>query len=460
MKSGIMLIAAGIVCTLAIAQQQALTIQFGTSGDDSMWSVVPDGEGGIFACGVAGGKLGEEHFGGSDAWVAKLTADGTIVWLKQLGTPELDQARDVLPDGEGGVFVCGVTFGDLDGPNHGGSDAWVGRFDANGAQVWIEQVGTSSADQFNNMVGDGAGGAYVSGWTGGVLGDMSHGGTDALLVHVQSDNRVLDIVQFGTPESDGGWGLTADGAGGAFVGGWTQGDLAAPNQGEEDAFIAHFDADLDQTMTIQFGTPQNDRVYGLSADSDGGTVACGTWNEAGILDQGDAWVARFDAALSESWMHVVDSGQYDHFRDVLADGAGGAVVTGWTLGVLGKQSAGQLDVVVARFDEHDDVWIEQFGTAGFDTGSGLASDGAGGAYVAGSAAGALFDDHQGAQDAILVQYGCPADTNGDGDLSILDFVAYQGLWQAQDDSADVNGDGAFDILDFVAYQSLFQSGCP
>lgn len=55
--------------------------------------------------------------------------------------------------------------------------------------------------------------------------------------------------------------------------------------------------------------------------------------------------------------------------------------------------------------------------------------------------------------------GCPADVNGDGELSVLDFVAFQQLWQAQNDAADCDGNGAFNILDFVCYQQLFQQGC-
>ena len=51
----------------------------------------------------------------------------------------------------------------------------------------------------------------------------------------------------------------------------------------------------------------------------------------------------------------------------------------------------------------------------------------------------------------------PADINEDCELSILDFVAFQNLFQAGDPKADFNGDGNLDILDFVAYQNAFQS---
>ena len=55
--------------------------------------------------------------------------------------------------------------------------------------------------------------------------------------------------------------------------------------------------------------------------------------------------------------------------------------------------------------------------------------------------------------------GCYADFDGDGSLTILDFVAYQAAFQAGDESADCDGSGTLDILDFVCFQAAFQAGC-
>ena len=63
------------------------------------------------------------------------------------------------------------------------------------------------------------------------------------------------------------------------------------------------------------------------------------------------------------------------------------------------------------------------------------------------------------RDGIVPEGGCAADVNGDGVLNILDFVAFQGLFQAMDPCADCDGNGMFNILDFVCYQALFQAGC-
>ena len=56
--------------------------------------------------------------------------------------------------------------------------------------------------------------------------------------------------------------------------------------------------------------------------------------------------------------------------------------------------------------------------------------------------------------------GCPADCDQDGELTVLDFVCFQGLFLSGDDAADMNGDGILNILDFVAYQAAFKAGCP
>ena len=54
---------------------------------------------------------------------------------------------------------------------------------------------------------------------------------------------------------------------------------------------------------------------------------------------------------------------------------------------------------------------------------------------------------------------CAADLNGDGNLNILDFVAFQQLWEDHDPAGDCDASGTFNILDFVCYQQLFTAGC-
>ncbi|MEO1007783.1 MAG: GC-type dockerin domain-anchored protein [Planctomycetota bacterium] len=55
---------------------------------------------------------------------------------------------------------------------------------------------------------------------------------------------------------------------------------------------------------------------------------------------------------------------------------------------------------------------------------------------------------------------CRADIDGDGDLTVFDFLAFQNLFNAGDLAADFDGDGALTIFDFLMFQSEFDAGCP
>jgi hypothetical protein len=55
---------------------------------------------------------------------------------------------------------------------------------------------------------------------------------------------------------------------------------------------------------------------------------------------------------------------------------------------------------------------------------------------------------------------CPADIDGDGMLTILDFTAYLQTYAAGSLRADFNGDCALNIGDFTAYLQSYAAGCP
>src|SRR5690606_30498542 len=54
---------------------------------------------------------------------------------------------------------------------------------------------------------------------------------------------------------------------------------------------------------------------------------------------------------------------------------------------------------------------------------------------------------------------CRVDLDGDGELTFLDFLAFQSLFAAGDPAADFDGSGALDFFDFLAFQNEFTAGC-
>ena len=54
---------------------------------------------------------------------------------------------------------------------------------------------------------------------------------------------------------------------------------------------------------------------------------------------------------------------------------------------------------------------------------------------------------------------CPADIDGDGELTLFDFLAFQNLFATGDLAADFDGDGELTLFDFLEFQNQFALGC-
>ena len=56
-------------------------------------------------------------------------------------------------------------------------------------------------------------------------------------------------------------------------------------------------------------------------------------------------------------------------------------------------------------------------------------------------------------------FTCYADFDGDGQLTIFDFLGFQNAFDAGDARADCDEDGSLTIFDFLCFQNLFDLGC-
>ncbi len=80
------------------------------------------------------------------------------------------------------------------------------------------------------------------------------------------------------------------------------------------------------------------------------------------------------------------------------------------------------------------------------------------------ATGAVFESVDGLFRAgaayILEPNPCLADIDGDGALSVFDFLGFQNAFDAMEPVADFDRDGEFTLFDFLAFQTAFDAGCP
>ncbi|MHB8773334.1 MAG: hypothetical protein ACYC7J_20280 [Syntrophales bacterium] len=191
---------------------------YGGTGDDWAHSVRPAGDGGY----IVAGTTWSFEAGKSDAWVLKLTADGTVQWERRIGGPEFDDGYDVLPLAGGGYLLAGATrsFGS-GGTGPGGTpnpDAWLVRFDASGAVVWQKTYGGTGMDEARTLALSSDDMVLVAGYTS----SFGPGKSDMWMWKVDPANgNVLWQRKYGGAFDDIGRSVAPLAGGGIIIAGTT-----------------------------------------------------------------------------------------------------------------------------------------------------------------------------------------------------------------------------------------------
>lgn len=328
--------------------------QFGSTSGEMPHASVSDGAGGVYLGGSAIGSFAGPSAGGQDAWLARFDGAGNQLWLQQFGTGQNESLSTAAPDGSGGAFVAGSGSGGLGGSAFGASDVWIAHYDSAGNQTWVRALGSAANDYAHAAAPDGAGGFYLGGESWGDLGGPNAGSTDAWLARFDSAGNPLWIRQLGTTGGDGVSAAAADGTGGVFFGGTTGGVLATGGGGLGDAWFARYDAAGNQLWIRQLGSTQHDSLDVAASGGFGAVIVGGS--TLGTLGGGsagasDLWLARFDAAGAEEWVAQYGSSAFDWVWAAASDGGTGILVSGATNGDFGGSPLGSEDAWVARFGE-------------------------------------------------------------------------------------------------------------
>jgi alpha-tubulin suppressor-like RCC1 family protein len=395
------------------------TRQMGSATHEIVSGVAVDGNGNVHVAGSTVGDLdGNLNAGGLAPWdlfVVKYDASGVKQWTRQLGTTAEEHATGVAVDESGDVYVSGYTEGSLDGNTNAGSlDLFVVKYDASGVKQWTQQIGTTSFDIASGVSVDTSGDVYVAGYTsGGLDGNTNVGNySDLFVVKYDASGVKQWTRQLGGSGSDQAFGIDVDGSGNVYAAGWTYNNLDGnTSAGDRDLFVVKYDASGVKQWTRQLGTDVIDDAFGVSVDESGNSYVVG--RTAGSLDGNtnagdwDLFMVKYDASGVKQWTRQLGSPTSDLAYGVAVDGCGNVYVAGYTAGSLdGNTSAGDWDLFMVKYDASGvKQWTQQFGSPTTDYATGVAVDGCGMAYVAGSTLGSLDGiANAGTWDLFVVKY--------------------------------------------------------
>lgn len=325
--------------------------QIGTESGDHCQGVATDSAGNVYISGYTYGSLGGPNMGSSDAFLLKYDASGGLLWKVQLGTSESDLVLDVAVAASDNAYMCGYTTGSLGGPNAGKNDAFVAKYDDSGNLLWTAQLGTVEDDTGWGVAVDGSGNTYITGYTYGNVGGPNAGGGDAYVAKYNPSGSLQWAAQLGTGGDELGSDVAVDGSGNAYISGWTPGSLGG--QGN-DAFIAKYSTSGSLLWTTQLGTGDDDGARGVAVDGSGNAYIGGyTTGSLGGPSAGltDAFLAKYDPLGGLLWKTQVGTPQHEGARGVAVNGSGNAYIAGYTYGNLGGPNLGDSDAFLVKFTE-------------------------------------------------------------------------------------------------------------
>jgi hypothetical protein len=210
-----------------------------------------DGSENIYVAGSSRATWGSpvnEYAGSGDAFVARLSDDGALLWNTFLGSPEYESADDIALDGSGNIYVIGssyVTWGDPVNPIAPGGkyDVFSAKLNSSGTLVWNTFMGSSGWDYDADIAVDGSGNVYLVGKSDATWGTTLSphaGGWDAFAAQLNTNGVMMWNAFLGSSATDSGSGIAVDGSGNIYTVGTSNATWGYPVNhyaGGDDAFV-------------------------------------------------------------------------------------------------------------------------------------------------------------------------------------------------------------------------------
>lgn len=354
----------------------------GIDGTTIVRDVVTDGDCGVYITGsfdgtidLGAGLVAATVAGERDTYFAKYDAGGHHVWSKVFHFPTGSFTMTHLSmDSAGNVLGAGSCSGSFDlgaGPmaSAGGTDSFVGKFDADGNLIWGRCLGGAGSDGAVTVSPMPGGDVLVSGGFEGVVdfgvGPMtSAGGKDHFLLRLDSNGNPLWSVSFGNALDNIGPSIAAvvDGAGNIFTavrftGSITIGGVTHVSLGSTDLVYMKFDPSGQLLWSRRVGGASHDSGAAVAADAAGNSYWSGGFH--GTIDLGagpitsvggaDVYLLKLDPSGHPLWSRVYGAYGTQEGGQLAIDPQGGLLFWGsWRY----APDFGGGQVVPATIDSH------------------------------------------------------------------------------------------------------------
>ncbi len=313
----------------------------------------------------------DTDFAAENLFVAKYDATGMPVWATQsVGYCQVGNAN-IFADAAGNVYTAGQFSDSLTLESTrlwGASQTFVAKLDANGNLLWAKQSKGTGSSGARGVTADANGNMIVTGFlenkdTFGTTVLTSAGVFDAYLIKYNTNGTVTwgkRIGGVGPTNLNEGYGICSDATGNIYITGNVQGSVdlgtvTLSGNGSPCFFIAKFDSS-GNSVWAKSPTGSADmasRGYGLAIDKNNNLYATGEFLgtvafdatpsitcSGGVHGSYDVFVVKFNSSGSAVWS-VAAGGAGDDAGNSVSANAGTISVTG---GYAGAANFGSLSL--------------------------------------------------------------------------------------------------------------------
>ena len=418
---------------------------FGGSGTGGVNGIAVDASNNVYLAGwteslnfpILGG-VQATNGGGVDAFVAKLSADGSaLLYATYIGGASEDSAAAIAVNATGQAYVTGYTTSSnfplvapIQSVLRGGRDAFVLKLNAAGSKLrFSTYFGGSGWDQGTAIAVDAAGNAYIAGDTQStdltVLSAVQPtfgGATDAFVTEFTLDGVVSFSTYLGGSGIEHGGGIAVDPGGGVYVGGGTYSSnfpvlnaIQATNGGIQEAFLTELNpGGASFAYSTYFGGSGSaygsEQINAVAVDSAGDAYIAGVTNSVNFpVTSGairttyngmqDAFAAEISASVVLVYSSYLGGTTSNWASGIAVDSSGNAYVAGNTSSVdfpvvnaVQLIFGGAYDAFISQINPGGTALIfsTYYGGSGSDVANAIALDAAADMYVAGETASVDF----------------------------------------------------------------------
>ncbi len=243
----------------------------GSSGHTRMYDFARLSDGSFIAVGETNAtNLGFENPDKSYvAVIAKISADGNVLWYKHIGgySPDYFVAVTATPDGgfaAGGKFIS--TEGDFAELNLQGTDAVVAKFSADGSIEWADKIGGASNETLRAIASDENGNLYIACHSSSKeFSKLSTVSQNVIVAKYSPSGSQLWLKILEGTKSEEVNDIYTDGTGCVIVGRYASSDGAfTVNRGNYDAYMARYTSDGQLDWLTSYGGIDNDNINSLA----------------------------------------------------------------------------------------------------------------------------------------------------------------------------------------------------